>query len=73
MYGPNCKKCKITADLVREALAEAGREATVIKVSDAKAIAAAGIMSTPAMAVDGEVKSTGRIPYKDEIKAWTGG
>lgn len=73
VYGPGCKKCKIAEEVVWEAVKEAGAEATVIKVSDIQEIAAAGIMSTPAVSVDGQIKSTGKVPTKDEVKTWLKG
>jgi small redox-active disulfide protein 2 len=60
-------------EAVREAVAELGKEVTVIKVSNITEIAMAGIMSTPAVAVDGKIKSTGKVPSKDEIKSWIDG
>jgi small redox-active disulfide protein 2 len=72
VYGPGCMKCKKTEELVRNVLAETGVAADLEKVSDIQAIAAAGILSTPAVAVDGEVKLKGRVPTADEIKAWIG-
>ncbi len=72
VYGPGCMKCKKTEELVRNVLAEAGVPAQLEKVTDIQAIAAAGILSTPAVAVDGQVKLKGRIPTADEIKAWIG-
>ena len=73
VYGPGCKKCKTTEEVVLEAMKEAGKEATVTKVSDIQEIAAAGIMSTPAVSVDGNIKSTGKVPSKDEVKSWLNG
>lgn len=73
VYGPGCKKCKATEEAVREAVKEAGQEAAIIKVSDIQEIAAAGIMSTPAVSVDGNIKSTGKVPSRDEVKSWLNG
>ena len=70
VYGPGCKKCTQTESLVREAVTELGLDAAVIKVSDMKEMMIAGIMSTPAVVIDGAIKSTGKVPTKDEIKAW---
>jgi small redox-active disulfide protein 2 len=70
VFGPGCKKCAMAEEAVRAVVAEFGKKATVIKVSDIKEIAMAGIMSTPAVAVDGTIKSTGKVPTKDEIKSW---
>jgi len=70
VYGPGCKKCKTTEEVVLEAVKEAGKEVTVTKVSDIQEIAAAGIMSTPAVSVDGLIKSSGKVPSKEEVKSW---
>jgi small redox-active disulfide protein 2 len=50
-----------------------GVDAEVVKVSDINEIADAGILATPGLAVDGEVKSMGRVPSQDEIKKWIKG
>ncbi len=68
VYGPGCMKCKQTEALVRQVVAETGADATVEKVSDFQAIAAAGILSTPAVAVDGVVKLKGRVPTAAELR-----
>lgn len=73
VYGPGCAKCKQTEELVRRVVAENGVEAQVVKVSDIKDMITAGIMSTPAVAVDGVVKSAGRVPSADEVKQWITG
>lgn len=70
VFGPGCKKCKSTEEVIREVIKEAGLEATVTKVSEIQEIAAAGIMSTPAVVVDGDIKSTGKVPSKAEVKSW---
>ncbi len=68
VYGPGCMKCKKTEENVRQVLAETGVEAVVEHVTDMQAIAAAGVMSTPAVAVDGVVKLKGRVPTADEVR-----
>jgi small redox-active disulfide protein 2 len=73
ILGPGCPKCDQTANLIKEALAEAGVEATVEKVTDVMEIAGYGVFGTPAVVIDGEVKSVGKIPAKDDIKAWIAG
>ncbi len=73
VYGPGCARCTQTEALVRRVVAEAGIDAEVVKVSDLKAMMAAGIMSTPAVAVDGIVKVSGRVPKPEEIHAWITG
>jgi small redox-active disulfide protein 2 len=70
VLGPGCAKCKETEKIVREAVAEAGVAATVEKVTDIMEIAGFGVMGTPAVVIDGEVKSVGKIPKKEEIKSW---
>ena len=70
VLGPGCQKCEVTKKHVVEAVAEAGVDAKVDKVTDAMEIAGYGVFGTPAVVVDGEVKSVGKIPTKDEIKTW---
>jgi len=70
VLGPGCPKCKKTEELVREAVAESGVEATVVKVTDMLDIARHGVFGTPAVVIDGKVKSVGKVPSKEEIKKW---
>jgi small redox-active disulfide protein 2 len=73
VYGPGCAKCKQTEELVRRVVAESGVQADVVKVSDIKEMVTAGIMSTPAVAVDGVIKVAGRVPRAEDIKQWITG
>jgi len=70
VYGPGCARCHETERVVRHVLAELKHDAEVRKVSDYPAIAAAGVMATPAVSIDGVIKLSGRIPKADEVKAW---
>jgi small redox-active disulfide protein 2 len=70
VYGPGCAKCTKTAELVHQALAETGVTAEVVKVMDVREIVMAGVMTTPAVAVDGVMKISGRVPTLAEIKGW---
>lgn len=70
VLGPGCPKCQQTEKAVKEAVAEAGVQATVEKVTDILKIGEYGVFGTPAVVVDGEVKSVGKIPTKEEIKGW---
>ena len=70
VLGPGCAKCETTEKLVREAVAEAGVTADVEKITDLLKIAGYGVMGTPAVVVNGEVKSVGKIPSKEDIKSW---
>lgn len=70
VLGPGCPKCQQTERIVKEAVAEAGVEAVVEKVTDMLKIADYGVFGTPSVVVDGEVKSVGKIPTKEEVKQW---
>lgn len=70
VLGTGCPKCRKVKENVRSALAELNREAEVVEVKDLKAIADYGVMMTPALAIDGEVKTAGKIPSVEEIKKW---
>lgn len=70
VLGPGCAKCQQTEKIVKEAVAESGLEVTVEKVTDVMKIAGYGVFMTPAVVVDGEVKSVGKIPKKEDILAW---
>ena len=70
VLGPGCPKCETTKKNVEEAVAELGVNAEIIKVTDTMEIAKHGVFGTPSVVVDGDVKSVGKIPTKDEIKQW---
>ena len=70
VLGPGCPKCKQTEQNVENALAETGVDATVEKITDVMEIAGYGVFGTPSVVIDGEVKSVGKVPSKDEIKTW---
>jgi small redox-active disulfide protein 2 len=70
VLGPGCPKCQQTEKIVKEALTESGMQANVEKVTDAMEIAGYGVFGTPAVVVDGDVKSVGKIPSKEDVKAW---
>jgi small redox-active disulfide protein 2 len=72
VLGPGCPKCQQTEKIVKDAVAESGINASVEKVTDTLAIAEYGVFGTPAVVVDGEVRSVGKIPKKEEIAAWIG-
>ena len=67
VLGSGCAKCKILEERVREAVKKAGLDATVEHVYDMDKIIAAGILGTPALVVDGNVKFSGRLPNVDEL------
>ena len=70
VLGPGCPKCQQVEKLVKEVVAEAGVEARIEKVTDTMEIAGYGVFGTPAIVIDGNVKSVGKIPDKKEIAAW---
>jgi len=70
VLGPGCPKCEATKKNVEEAVNQSGLNADITKVTDIMEIAKHGVFGTPAVVVDGEVKSVGKIPTKDEIKGW---
>jgi small redox-active disulfide protein 2 len=69
VLGAGCQKCNKLADLALEAAKSTGVEFEIEKVTDINEIVAFGVMVTPALVVDGEVKVTGRVPTVQEIKA----
>ncbi len=70
VLGPGCPKCQQTEKIVKDAVSESGIEATVEKVTDVMEIAGYGVFGTPAVVVDGEVKSVGKIPKKQDVLGW---
>ena len=73
ILGIGCAKCQQLEKMVRDAVSETGAEADVEHVTDFKKIAEYGVFSTPAVVVDGKVKSVGKIPKKEEIVGWLRG
>jgi small redox-active disulfide protein 2 len=70
VLGPGCQRCERTAETVKEAVAEAEVSAQIEKITNAMDIAGYGVMGTPAVVIDGEVKCVGKIPSKEDVKAW---
>lgn len=70
ILGPGCARCELTAKNVKDAVAEAGVNATREKVTDIMEISKYGVFGTPAVVVDGEVKSVGKVPPTEVIKKW---
>jgi len=68
IYGTGCKNCVKLTENAEKAVEELGIEAEVKKVEDMKDIVEAGVMSTPGLGIDGEVKVKGRVPDVEEIK-----
>ncbi len=70
VLGHGCANCQKLEANAREAVAMAGIEADVVKVTDDALIAARGVLTTPGLVIDGEVKSSGRIPAAGDIAEW---
>jgi small redox-active disulfide protein 2 len=67
ILGAGCPKCKLLEQHAREAATAAGVTAEIVKVTDIDDIMNMGVMMTPALAIDGDVKSVGRVMTKDQI------
>ena len=72
VLGTGCQKCHKTKENIETALSESGKEAEVVEVKDLKSIASYGVMLTPAVVVDGEVKIVGKVPSVEQIKTMIG-
>lgn len=70
ILGTGCPKCKKLAEIAMKAVDGIGISVEIIKVTDIKEIMNRGVMFTPALAIDGEVKIAGKIPSVEEIKNW---
>jgi small redox-active disulfide protein 2 len=70
ILGTGCAKCKKTKEMADKAVKEMGVDAEVIKVEDFDKILGYGVMVTPALVIDGDVKVAGRVPSVDDIKKW---
>lgn len=72
ILGTGCPKCKKLAELTDQAAKELGLAYELVKVTSINDITAFGVMMTPALAVDGIVKVSGKVPSLDEIKKLIG-
>jgi len=72
VLGPGCAKCQETERQVKEAVSEAGVDVTVEKVMNVMEIATYGVFVTPAVVIDGEIKSVGKVPKKQDVLSWLG-
>lgn len=72
ILGTGCTKCKMLYEITQNAVKKAGIEAEIEKVEDITSIMNYGVMSTPALVVNGEVKTSGRLPSTDEILGFLG-
>ena len=70
ILGMGCPKCKKLYENAQTAAKELNIQADIVKVEDIQKIMDYGLMVTPAITINGEVKAAGRIPAPDEIKKW---
>jgi len=69
VLGSGCPKCKQLEANAKEAV-QSEVKAEIVKITDIDEIIEKGVMMTPALIIDGKIKSTGRIPSVEEIKEW---
>jgi small redox-active disulfide protein 2 len=69
ILGTGCPKCKKLTELTETTAKEAGIEYELEKVTDINDIVAFGVMTTPALVVDGEVKVAGKLPTASELRS----
>jgi small redox-active disulfide protein 2 len=67
ILGSGCAKCSNLADNAKKAVQILGIDATVEKVTDMKAIMQYGVMMTPALVIDGQVKAAGKLLSPEDI------
>ncbi len=72
ILGTGCAKCRKLDELVREVVLETGVDAEVSKVEDIKKIMGYGVMTTPALVIDGQVKVAGKVPSAGDIRQLIG-
>lgn len=68
ILGTGCTKCTVLFENAKKAVAESGAFAQVEKVEDLAKIMEYGVMNTPGLVINGEVKSTGKLLNSEEIK-----
>jgi small redox-active disulfide protein 2 len=68
ILGPGCPKCRKLAEVTEETAKKLGLEYRMEKITDIQAIIGFGVMMTPALAVDGVVKVSGKVPSAEEIR-----
>lgn len=70
ILGTGCPKCKKTKETIEKVLKQTGVEAEVVKVEDIEKILSYGVMITPAVVIDGDVKLAGKVPDEKDVRKW---
>lgn len=72
VYGPGCKRCDTTMEMVEDAAKKLGIDVNVVKETDYAKIAMAGVASTPGITIDGKLVHAGGLPDPKKLEAWLG-
>ncbi len=72
VLGPGCPKCQELMKQTEQAIEELGLDCSVEKITDIMEITTYGVMMTPALVVDGQIKVVGKVPSLDDIKGMLG-
>lgn len=70
VLGTGCAKCKSTVALIEDIASSKGVNLSLEKVEDIQAIVGYGVMSTPAVVIDGKVVHAGGVPGRDKVEQW---
>lgn len=70
LLGTGCAKCKSTVALIEDVASTKGVTLSLEKVEDIQAIVGYGVMSTPAVVIDGKVIHAGGVPSRDKVEQW---
>ncbi|WP_425419565.1 thioredoxin family protein [Oricola indica] len=70
VYGPGCKRCNATEQMVRDAAAKLSIDVEIEKVIDYAQIAMAGVISTPGISIDGKLVHSGGLPDAAALETW---
>ena len=70
VLGTGCPKCRKLMKNAEQAVTESGTDCEIVKVTDINEIMSFGVMMTPALVVDGEVKATGKVLSPEQVKQY---
>lgn len=68
VYGSGCKNCVVTAERISQVAQEMGIQVKIEKVTSLEQILEAGVMSTPGVGVDGQIRHVGSVPTTDQVR-----
>lgn len=70
IFGPGCPKCSAAEKIIKSTLAELKSDAEVVKVTDIQEMVSRGVMSTPAVIIDGKKVCEGKLPTPAMVRDW---